>query len=64
MDEFIYAQRGPWYNVAHFRWTRIDKPIAAQIMIIIGLTNCEIYDKSDIKPDYAHTMYFGYHLRI
>ena len=46
-----YAKKGCWYDWAYFNWDGFDKPIAARIMMIIDLSECDIIHTMDQDPD-------------
>ena len=46
-----YAKKGCWYDWAYFNWDGFEKPIAARIMMIIDLSECDIVHTMDQDPD-------------
>ena len=46
-----FHKRGCWYDWAYFQWHGFDKPIAARIMMIIDLSECDIIHNMDQDPD-------------
>ena len=56
-----YTKKGSWYDWAYFRWYGFEEPIAARILIIIDIIECEILNHMDQDPD---TLPDDAHLRI
>ena len=57
MDDNLYRshpsfhKKGCWYDWACFQWQEFDKPVPTRIMMIIGLSGCDIIHNIDQDPD-------------
>ena len=46
-----FANTGGWYDWAYFSWDGYDNYIAARILMILDLTECDISYEPDVDPD-------------
>ena len=46
-----YTKKGCWYDWAYFNWEGFDTPIAARIIMILDLSECNIVHHMDQDPD-------------
>ena len=53
-----YKIRGSWYDWGLFNWDGYDDPIPAQIIMMIDLSDCVIYNDVDTNPDASATVYY------
>ena len=46
-----YVKKGCWYDWEYFNWEGFDTPIAARIIVILDLSECEIVHNMEHNPD-------------